>query len=260
MKPMHETNKFIEKAAEILISAKYAIALSGAGMSVESGIPDFRGPNGLWTKYGEPPMDGYQRFLRDPRAEWEKRIRNEGYTKELYDTFESAKPNPGHLALADLEQLGVIKCLITQNVDNLDRSAGMKNIAEIHGNVFLVRCIACGVRFPREKISLEVLPPHCPECNGIVKGDAVMFGEPIPPDVLRKCQMEAERCDAMLIAGTSATVYPAAAFPQEVVMRRGSLIEVNFSDTSLSPLCKVSIKGKTGEILPAIVAQIRARQ
>ncbi len=256
---MREIKELIEKAAEILIHAKYAIALTGAGISVESGIPDFRGPNGLWTKYGEPPMDGYRQFLLDPKADWEKRIKKEGYAKELYETFEKAKPNPGHLALADMEQLGVIKCLITQNVDNLDRTAGMKNIAEIHGNLFLLRCIMCGARFPREKIPLDVLPPHCPECNGIIKSDGVMFGEPIPQDVLRKCQTEAEKCDAMLIAGTSATVYPAAAFPNEVVMRHGSLIEINFSDTPLSPMCQVSIKGKTGEILPAIVSEIRSR-
>ncbi len=257
---MEQIKELVARAAEILIHAKYAIALTGAGMSVESGIPDFRGPDGLWTKYGEPPMDGYQRFLQDPKADWEKTLKKEGYTKEFWETFDAAKPNPGHMALAELEKMGVIKCLITQNVDNLDRTAGMKNIAEIHGNIFLLRCIGCGSRFPQEEIPLDVLPPRCPMCNGIIKTDGVLFGEPIPQDVLYKCETEAEKCDVMLVAGTSATVYPAAAFPQQVVMRQGSLVEVNFSDTPLSPMCKVSIKGKTGEILPAIAAEIRSRQ
>ena len=247
----------IEKAAELLVTANYVVALSGAGMSVESGIPDFRGPDGLWTKYGEPPMDGYQRFLKDPQGDWERRLKKEGYARELYETLEKAKPNPGHYALAELEKMGILKCLITQNVDNLDRIAGVKNVAEIHGNLFWVRCIECGSRYPREEISLEVLPPHCPRCNGIMKTDGVMFGEPIPSDVLEKCQGESARCDCMLIAGTSAFVYPAAGFPREVLMKGGTLIEINFTETPLTPMCQVSIRGKTGEIFPKVVKKIK---
>ena len=257
MELSQELKEAIENAADLLMKAKYGVALTGAGMSVESGIPDFRGPDGLWTKYGEPPMDGYQRFLRDPKGDWERRIKKEGYAKELYETLEKAKPNPGHSALAELEKLGILKCLITQNVDNLDRIAGVKNIAEIHGNLFWVRCIHCGSRYPREQISLEVLPPHCPKCNGIMKTDGVMFGEPIPSDVLEKCQTETDKCDCMLVAGTSAFVYPAAGFPREVAMRGSSLIEVNFSETPLSLICKVSIRGRTAEVLPKIVEQIK---
>lgn len=252
-----ELREATEKSAKLLTKVEYVIALTGAGMSVESGIPDFRGPDGLWTKYGEPPMDGYQRFLRDPKGDWERRIKKEGYARELYETLEKAKPNPGHYALAELERLGILKCLITQYVDNLDRTAGVKNIAEIHGNLFLVRCIQCGSRYPRGKISLEVLPPHCPRCNGIIKTDGVMFGEPIPADALEKCQMETEKCDCMLILGTSPSVSPAAGFPREVAMKGGALIEINFSETPLTPICQVSIRGKTGRILPIIVEQVK---
>src|SRR5271166_6819290 len=176
----------IREAADAILAARYAIALTGAGMSVESGIPPFRGPGGLWTKYSEPPMNGFQRFMADPKKAWEERLskRND----ELYKPLTVAKPNPGHLALAELEQLGVLKFVITQNVDDLHRQAGQKALAEIHGNWKLMRCLDCVARFSAEEISLEVLPPVCPKCGGMVKNDTVSFGEPIPMDVLMRCQ------------------------------------------------------------------------
>lgn len=248
----------LREAAKTLLSARYVVGLTGAGISVESGIPPFRGPGGLWTKYGEPPMDGYQRFLENPRKAWESRLRREGYLKEIYETLEKAQPNPAHYALAELEELGILKFLITQNVDNLHRAAGSKKLAEIHGNFLLLRCISCNSRFAQGEISLEELPPRCPYCGGIIKWDTVAFGEPIPPDVLRVCQEEASKSDCMLVVGTSATVYPAAAFPREVRMRGGTLIEVNLYETELTPLCQVSLRGKCGEVLPALVAEVKA--
>ncbi len=246
----------IRKAAETLADARYVVALTGAGVSVESGIPDFRGPDGLWTKYGEPPLDDYRRFLQDPKADWLRRLKREGYTKELHDTLDRAVPNPGHYALAEMERMGILKCLITQNIDNLDRIAGSRNIAEVHGNMTILRCIECGARYSRREISVETLPPRCPACSGIVKSDTVFFGEGIPPDVMQKCVSELRRCDCMLIAGTSAAVYPAAGFPKEVMLRGGCLLEVNLSETPLSEFCAVSVKGKTGEILPQLVRTI----
>jgi NAD-dependent deacetylase len=247
------------QAAELLVASKYVVALTGAGISVESGIRPFRGPGGLWTEYGEPPMDGYQRFLADPKADWERRLKREGYAQALYEALERAQPNPAHRALAHLEEMGIVKCVITQNVDNLHRAAGSRNVAEIHGNFFLVRCLQCGSRFPRNEISLEVLPPPCPRCQGILKTDGVMFGEPIPTDVLRKCEKETSRCDCMLVVGTSAFVHPAAGFPQMVRRAGGSLIEVNLDETELTPLCQVSLQGKAGEVLPELVKVVRAR-
>jgi NAD-dependent deacetylase len=142
----------IEHAAELMLGAKHLVALTGAGVSVESGIRPFRGPGGLWTEHGEPPMDGYQRFLADPKREWERMLKREGYLRGMYEAFETAKPNPGHYALADLERIGVLKYLITQNVDNFHRASGNKNVAEIHGNFLLLRCIDCGSRYNREEI------------------------------------------------------------------------------------------------------------
>src|SRR5271155_2961588 len=144
-------------AARAIIEAEYAIALTGAGISVESGIPPFRGPGGLWTKYGEPPMNGYQIFLADPKKAWEDRIRRQN--DELWGPLKVAKPNAGHTALAELEAIGVLRFMITQNVDDLHRQAGHRALAEIHGNWKLIRCIECGRRFRGEEIRLEVLPP-----------------------------------------------------------------------------------------------------
>ncbi|MGO9264649.1 MAG: SIR2 family NAD-dependent protein deacylase [Candidatus Binataceae bacterium] len=241
-------------AARAILNANYVIALTGAGMSVESGIPPFRGPGGLWTKYGEPPMNGYQLFLDDPKKGWEERIRRQD--DELWRPLKAAQPNPGHRALAEMEALGVLRFLITQNVDDLHRQAGHQGLAEIHGNWRLIRCIECNARFPAEAISLAVLPPTCPECEGLLKGDTVAFGEPIPRDVLGECMDQSARADLVIVAGTSATVYPAAGFAIEVKQRGGVLVEANLYESEISALCDFSLRGPTGEVLPRLTATV----
>jgi NAD-dependent deacetylase len=247
----------LEAAAQCLARARYAIALTGAGLSVESGIPPFRGPGGLWTRFGEPPMNGYQRFLADPKKAWEERIDPKGPMRELWTALARAEPNGGHHALVDLERAGVLCAVITQNVDNLHRAAGSVRLLEIHGNATLIRCVACVSRFEREEIDYAVLPPTCPRCGGLLKSDTVSFGEPIPPDVMAACAEEAERADCMLVAGTSATVYPAAGFPMVIAERGGDLIEVNPYPTELTPLCRVTLTGPAGEVLPALAERVR---
>ena len=249
----------LDAAARCLLDARYTIALTGAGLSVESGIPPFRGPGGLWTKYGEPPMNGYERFLADPRRAWEERLSPSGPMRELWEALTRAEPNPGHRALVDLEDMNLLQSTITQNVDNLHRLAGARRLLEIHGNVTLIRCIQCITRFEREEIDFAVLPPRCPRCEGLLKSDTVSFGEPIPSDVLTACGEEAERADCMIVAGTSATVYPAASFPMAIAGRGGDLIEVNPYPSDLTPLCRVTLMGPAGEILPALVERVRAR-
>jgi NAD-dependent deacetylase len=248
----------IRQAARLLIDARYVMAMTGAGISVESGIPPFRGPGGLWTKYGEPPMNGYQRFLENPKAAWEERLHPTGPSAILRETVAAAVPNPGHEALVTLENMNILRFLITQNVDNLHRRAGSRNLAEIHGNSTLTRCIQCASRYPLEEICLDVLPPACPQCNGMVKIDTVAFGEPIPPDVLAQCQQTTNRCDCMLVIGTSATVFPAAAFPMQVCESGGTLIEVNPYESDITPWCAVSLRGPSGEMLPRLVAAVQA--
>ena len=250
----------IARAAQSVTRARHVTALVGAGMSAESGIPTFRGPQGLWTKYGEPDMRGYERFLHDPKAWWEERQSGTNM-REMRGALETAKPNPGHLALAALEQLGILRYVITQNVDNLHRAAGSRNVAEIHGNWTLMRCIGCHARFQREQISLASLPPYCPKCGGVIKGDTVMFGEPIPPDVLQICQTQALSSDCMLILGTSGVVYPAASMPGLARRtNRALLIEINPEESALSGECDVVIRAPTGEALPVLLEQVRALQ
>jgi NAD-dependent deacetylase len=250
----------VERAARLIVQARHVVALTGAGLSVESGIPPFRGPGGLWTKYGEPPMNGYERFLADPEKAWRDRLSPRGPMRELWETLQRAQPNPGHLALVQLEDMGILRCLITQNVDNLHRQAGSRSVAEIHGNVTLIRCIECVSRFEREEIPVDALPPHCPRCGGLLKSDTVSFGEPIPPDVLQQCYDVTDGCDCMLVAGTSATVYPAAQFPWDVRQRGGHLIEVNLYESELTAYCAVRLRGSAASVLPqlaACVAELR---
>jgi NAD-dependent deacetylase len=252
------TDEEIATAAEVILRAHYPIALTGAGMSVESGIPPFRGPGGLWTKYGEPPMNQFQRFMENPKKAWEERIsrRND----ELFKPLQIAKPNPGHTAFAELEAMGVLKFVITQNVDDLHRQAGQKALAEIHGNWKLLRCLDCGSRFGADEISLEELPPNCPKCSGMVKNDTVSFGEPIPTDVLMQCQAHSSRSDLVIVAGTSATVYPAAGFALEVKERGGVLVEVNLYESEITRFCNISLRGGAANVLPRLTRAISERR
>jgi NAD-dependent deacetylase len=255
-------------AAETLAAARYAIALVGAGISVESGIPPFRGPGGLWTKHGEPPMDGYQRMLADPAKHWREMIARRSGDDEFVRAIREARPNDAHRALARLEVMGVLKHTISQNIDNLHFEAGSVSVTEIHGNRTKLRCIECGARWPFDEfLAMQVaaadeLPhesraiesaPACPHCGGVVKGDTVMFGEPIPQTALAECYAQAERADCILIAGTSATVMPAAWFPEIVRDRGGSLIEVNTDPTPFTRECVASLRGPAGEVLPRLV-------
>jgi NAD-dependent deacetylase len=252
----------LARAAGLVAGARSVVALTGAGLSVESGIPPFRGPGGLWTRYGEPPLDGYQRFLRDPRGAWLERLRpRESWAVALHETLRKARPNAGHLAFAQLERIGRCDALITQNIDDLHRQAGTRNLLEIHGNHRLLRCIGCNRRFEPDEIAIDEseLPPRCPACDGIVKGDTVHFGEPIPPDVLRGCFEAVGRADCMIAAGTSATVFPAAEFPFEVLRRGGSVIEVNPCESDLTSAATVSLRGPGGAVLGRLVAEIAAR-
>ncbi len=251
----------IESAARTMLDAGPVVAMTGAGLSVESGIPPFRGPGGLWTKYGEPPLDGYQRFLEDPAKAWRERLNpTEGWAKGLMETLGAAKPNLGHRSLVGLEELGVLRATITQNVDDLHRQAGSRALLEIHGNHTLLRCMECHTRYDHDEIAIDesALPPRCLRCDGILKGDTVQFGEPIPPDVLRGCYAAAQDCRCMLVVGTSATVYPAAEFPIDVLRRGGSVIEVNPHESELTAVASISLRGPGGSVLERLLHHVRS--
>ncbi len=251
----------IEQAARLMAGARRSVALTGAGLSVESGIPPFRGPGGLWTRYGEPPLDGYQRFLADPARAWRERLEPvEPWAIGLRDTLVAARPNPGHEALAELERQGWLHALITQNIDDLHRQAGSRALLEIHGNHRLVRCIGCNRRSAPESLELDPqdLPPRCAACGGLLKGDTVQFGEPIPCDVLEGCWSAVEQADCMLVVGTSNTVYPAAELPLAVLRGGGAVIEVNPHESDLSPLPTLVARGPGGEVLPRLLDHLLA--
>ncbi len=257
-----EQQEELEKASRIVAESRYLVALVGAGMSAESGIPTYRGAGGLWTRIGEPDPRSFQNFAADPKAWWERILDREKHPESperahFREAIEKAHPNQGHYALSDLEGMGVLKHIITQNVDNLHRVAGNVRVAEIHGNRTLLRCVRCHWRVPREGFEIDDLPPKCPRCGGVIKGDGVMFGEPIPPDVLETCFHETDRCDCMLILGTSGTVYPAAGFPYRAHSQGARLVEVNVDATPFSEIVDVSLHGPTGELLPALVARIK---
>ncbi|MCI0867209.1 MAG: Sir2 family NAD-dependent protein deacetylase [Chloroflexi bacterium] len=251
------------QASNIVLGCHYVVAIVGAGLSVESGIPPYRGPGGLWTKYGEPPMLSYREFVGDPKLWWEERLQGEvepgNPIYEMKLAVDQAEPNPGHYALVELERLGVLQQTITQNVDNLHRRAGSQHLIEIHGNRTWLRCMDCGARRPRDGFSLVDLPPRCPQCEGIIKSDTVMFGEPIPTGVLQECWRQVELCDCVLLVGTSGTVNPAAQLPLLAKKRGATLIEVNPHETSLSSQCDLTLEGPSGEIMPALVNLVRQR-
>ncbi len=252
-----EVEEAIDQAASIVLRSRHVVALVGAGLSVESGIPPFRGPGGLWTKYGEPDMLGYQRFLQDPLAWWQERLSPTAGYRELAEALAQARPNPGHYALKEMEDLGLLHHIITQNIDNLHYAAGSRNVTEIHGNRTKLRCIECNARWPSDQFPLEELPPRCPHCGGLVKSDTVMFGEPIPRDVLEECVRQTALCDCMLLIGTSGVVYPAAGFPADVKMQGGKLIEFNPEETALTELCDVVVRAPAGVALPRLVERLR---
>jgi NAD-dependent deacetylase len=157
----------LERAASLVATSRYSIAFVGAGLSAESGIPTFRGDGGLWTRFGEPDGRDWERFKRDPAAWWQRQEKLRPGRDEFAIALANARPNPGHLALAELERQGIVRAIVTQNVDNLHQMAGSQRVLEFHGNRTKLRCIGCGARFPREEFTLETLPPLCPACGGV---------------------------------------------------------------------------------------------
>lgn len=255
-----DTDASSAAAGGVLAAARHAVVLTGAGLSAASGIPTFRGPGGLWTRHGPPASLSYQDFVRNPREWWERRLRDEvtpgNPTYELKMAVDRAAPNAGHLAIAELENGGIVKAVITQNVDGLHGRAGSRRLLEIHGNRRRLRCTECAGRWERDGygISIGDLPPRCRRCGGVIKPDTVMFGEPIPRAVLDACLAEAAGCDVMLLAGTSGTVQPAAQMPLLARERGARIIEVNPEATGLTAVADLVLRGPADELLPRIAA------
>lgn len=241
-----------EQMAERITRSRHAIALTGAGISVESGIPDFRSAGGLWSKYDPAEFAYIESFRANPAKVWKM-------IAELDEILLSAKPNAAHLALAEMEKRGILRAIITQNVDSLHQRAGSTVVVEFHGNNRSLRCDSCGRGFPRESISLKSLPPLC-SCGSALRPDLVFFGEAIPGDAYRQAMAAAEKCDFMLIVGTSASVAPASQLPV-VAKRKGAfLLEINPCASELTHrLTDMRLAEPAGIALPAILAAIDNR-
>jgi NAD-dependent deacetylase len=235
----------IDLLAEKLRGARRVVALTGAGVSAESGVPTFRGPEGLWRKYRPEELATPQAFARDPVLVW-----------EWYDwrrqKVAACSPNAGHRALAELSKRGFAFDLVTQNVDGLHRLAGSNPVWELHGSLWNLRCTGCSRNREDRQSPLPSIPPRC-ECGGLERPGVVWFGEALPSDVLAHAFEAASRADVFLVVGTSALVHPAASLP-EVAGEEGALVvEVNPELTPLSGLVDLRLAGPSASILPRIL-------
>jgi NAD-dependent deacetylase len=244
----------IARAVNDLATARRAVALTGAGISIDSGIPPFRGAGGLWERFDPMEIAHIDAFMRNPAMVWKVLV------KDLKDVIDRARPNDGHRGLARLERLGILTCVITQNIDGLHQMAGNTDVIEFHGTFAWQRCIQCDRRIETSKVDASQLPPRC-ACSGILRPDAVFFGEMIPPVALWRSQEVAARCDVMLVVGTSAVVQPAASMPVIAKESGAIVIEINPEPTALTGrISNYLIRGRAGEVMNRILAGLEAKR
>ena len=240
-----------EVSGHIRASERIAV-LTGAGISTESGIPDFRGPNGVWTTRPETmKLVNIEDYLRDPQvrvAAWQERMNHPAWI---------AQPNDGHLALADLERRGTLLALMTQNIDGLHQAAGSQKVLELHGTIWLAKCLSCDHRTRMqeqlERVSAGDPDPACAECGGIQKSATIAFGEQLDPLVLETAVVASSACDLFLAIGTSLSVQPAASLAVEARRRGAQLVIVNQGATPLDELADVVLRDPIGDVLPALI-------
>ena len=243
----------IRRAAEDIVAAKRVVALTGAGISVESGIPPFRGKGGIWEKVDPLTFGHIETFERDPARVWRVLI------SDLKHLIDQAEPNDGHKGLARLEAMGLLKTVITQNVDGLHQAAGSIDVIEFHGSCAWQRCMACGEKVRTQAVDVSKLPPRC-ACGGVFRPDWVFFGEMIPPRALERSRQAASGCDLMLVVGTSAIVQPAAYMPVIAREAGAKIIEINPERTPLTGhISSYLVRGKAGQVMNEILAEVEKR-
>lgn len=240
-----EYSSDIASLAEHLLRVKRVAVLTGAGISAESGIPTFRGEDGLWKKFRAEELATPESFNRNPKLVW-----------EWYDwrrcIFAQKEPNPGHKVLAQWEKILPSLALITQNIDGLHQKAGSQNILELHGNTWKLRCTAEGTISENHDTPLNEIPPLCPSCGALLRPHVVWFGEPLDATVLHKSFLLSSTCEVMFVIGTSALVQPAASLPLSAADAGAKIVEINPNPTPLTSYADFSFKGNSGEIMPLI--------
>jgi NAD-dependent protein deacetylase/lipoamidase len=238
-------------ARRLLGSSRSTVAFTGAGVSTASGVPDFRSPGGIWSRYQPVTIQEFVASDEARRTYWR-------YKKETYRDFAAARPNAAHHALARLESDGRLKAVITQNIDGLHQEAGSRSVLELHGTNRSVSCLACARSYPASLIQDRLVGgcevPTCDACSGILKAATVSFGQPLPRDVLAEAWRLATACDVLLVLGSSLVVQPAAALPEAAAAAGASVVIVNREATPLDGLAAHVLRGEVEEILPAMVA------
>ncbi len=241
----------LREAARLLRKARYGVALTGAGISTPSGIPDFRSDQGLWTQVAPMEVASIWGFRTNPRAFYT-------WVRPLVRKILQAQPNPAHRALAQMEQRGWIRVVITQNIDRLHQKAGSRHVLEVHGSIDEMVCVDCGHRESASPYltpqSLEVIDvPRCPVCGGVLKPDVVLFGEGLPWATWQAAEEAVDQADLLLVAGSSLEVYPVAELPYRAARRGVPVILVNLSPTAFDPWAAVILRGDVAQVLPALV-------
>jgi NAD-dependent deacetylase len=243
-------NELITRAAGDLAAADKVTALTGAGISIESGIPPFRGKGGLWERFDPMEIAHIDALMRDPAKVWTILV------KEMKAIIDTAKPNDGHRGLARLEEMGKLETIITQNIDGLHQAAGNSDVIEFHGTFAWQRCMDCSQKYETHKVDISEIPPRC-SCGGILRPDAVFFGEMIPQDAMWRSRQIATDCDLMLVVGTSAVVQPAALMPVIAKESGAKVVEINPEKTPLTnQISDYLIMGQAGDVMNRIVAEL----
>jgi NAD-dependent deacetylase len=228
------------------------VALTGAGISTESGIPDFRSPTGIWASYDPMEYATLDAFRRDPVKVWE-------FYALRFEMLTRAEPNAGHRALAELERRGLVEAVVTQNIDGLHERAGSRDVVEVHGSIRTASCLECEERVPLDHVvaALEEAPaPACPQCGAILKPDVVMFGELLPAEAIDRAIELAQRAGVLLVVGSSLEVHPVAGLPQATVSAGGKLAIVNRGSTPFDGQATVRVDGGAGETLAALEEEL----
>ncbi|MBN2060582.1 MAG: NAD-dependent deacylase [Deltaproteobacteria bacterium] len=241
--------KLIDQAVKIISESNLTGALTGAGISVESGIPDFRSSDGLWSIYDPVEYATISAFKKDPVKVW-KMLRS------MDELIAGARPNMAHLGMGELERMGLLHFIITQNVDNLHQAGGSKRVVEYHGNSSILVCISCGKKFSAEE-KRGSYPPRC-VCGSILKPNVVFFGEPIPADAMNQSFQLAAHTEALMVVGTSAVVSPANSIPMIAKQNGAKIIEINKETTHLTEtVTDIFLNGEAGYIIQKIVDTIK---